>query len=70
MQIQEKIYKIPKYLVLSQIGKISTICYFENLDEMMNNISEDVIYTVYIRNGSVGKWWEYFCDISKGVTNA
>ena len=69
METEEKKFRLPKYLAISQMGKISVINYYENLDELSENIEDGKITTVYVRSGSLGKWWEYFADMSRGVYN-
>lgn len=63
--------RIPKYLILTYDSRNkSSIYYAENIDEAINSIKENTINTIYIRKGSTSFFWEYFCDASKGVTNA
>ena len=66
---EQKKYRLPKYLALTQVGKVSIINYYETLEDLKNNLEFEKVTTVYERNGSEGKWWEYFADISKGIYN-
>lgn len=66
---EQKKYRLPKYLALTQVGKISVINYYETLEDLKNNLEFGKVTTVYERNGAEGKWWEYFADISKGIYN-
>lgn len=46
------------------------VVYAENIDECVKNAEPGAITSVYVRHGTNGKYWNYFCDISKEVFNA
>lgn len=56
--------KLPNYLIL-----INNQVFFSDCISDVINICADEkrICSVYRLNGSMGKYWDYLCDISKGV---